>query len=102
MYRRLPLHVALLLVMFTGWAAPAYARDCVGVVAASVAPFWVQVEAGARQAAREQNVDVYYRAPRREGRIETQLQMIDRALEQGCKALVIAPSGLEIAPRVAQ
>ena len=102
MYRRLPLHVALLLVMFTGWAAPAFARDCVGVVAASVAPFWVQVEAGARQAAREQNVDVYYRAPRREGRIETQLQMIDRALEQGCKALVIAPSGLEIAPRVAQ
>lgn len=102
MSRRFPLHAALLFAALSGWATQAAAQGCVGVVAASVAPFWVQVEAGARQAAREQSVDLYYRAPRREGRIETQLQMIDWALERGCKALVIAPSGYEIVPRVAQ
>jgi len=92
----------LILALLTSWTASVLAKDCVGVVAASATPFWLQVEAGARQAAREQGVDMYFRGPSREGRVETQLQMINWALEHGCKALVIAPSGTEIIPRMRQ
>lgn len=103
MYGRCPLHFSLLLVVvFTSWDAPALAKDCVGVVAAGAAPFWGQVEAGARQAAKEYDLDVHFRGPRREGRVETQLLLINWVVEHGCKALVIAPSGPEIRPRVEQ
>lgn len=103
MYGRCQLHFSLLLVVvFTSWAAPALAKDCVGVVAASATPFWGQVEAGARQAAKEYDLEMHFRGPSREGRVETQLQMINWVVEHGCKALVIAPSGPEILPRVEQ
>jgi ribose transport system substrate-binding protein len=60
------------------------------------------VEAGALQAARETGVDLYFRGPSREGRVETQLQLIDRVVERGCKALIIAPSGSEIIAKVSE
>ena len=92
----------LLFVVLTSWATQALAKDCIGVVAAGATPFWVQVEAGARQAGRALDLDVHFRGPSREGRVETQLQMINWVVAHGCKALVIAPSGPEIAPRVQQ
>jgi ribose transport system substrate-binding protein len=92
----------LLIVLLSSWATLASAKDCIGVVAAGAAPFWLQVEGGARQAAKEQGLDLYFRGPRREGQVATQLQMIDWMLERGCKALVIAPGGDEIAVRVRQ
>lgn len=93
---------SLLLLALMSWTSSTLAKDCVGVVAASATPFWLQVEAGARQAAKEQGLDMYFRGPSREGRVETQLQMIDWVLQHGCKALVIAPSGVEIIPRMRQ
>ena len=103
MYGRCQLHVSLLLVVvLTSWAASALAKDCIGVAAAGATPFWVQVEAGARQAGQALDLDVHFRGPGREGRVETQLQMINWVVEHGCKALVIAPSGPEIAQRVQQ
>ncbi|MGE6792550.1 substrate-binding domain-containing protein [Pseudomonas guineae] len=89
-------------MILTSWAVHASAKECVGVVAASTAPFWLQVEAGTRQAAKEQGLDIYFRGPNREGRVETQLQMISWTLARGCKALVIAPSGNAITARVKQ
>ena len=71
-------------------------------MAAGTLPFWEQVEVGARQAGKELGLNVHFRGPNHEGRVTTQLEMINWMLEQGCKALVIAPSGPEIAPRVQQ
>lgn len=92
--------VALLFVLGACGATQALAKDCVGVVSAGDTPFWQQVEAGTRQAGRDLGVDVYFRGPSREGRVESQLQMIDWVESLGCKVLVIAPSGAGIAQRV--
>ncbi|MGE8360910.1 substrate-binding domain-containing protein [Pseudomonas sp.] len=73
---------------------------CIGLVPASGHPFWLQVEAGAREAARKTGVDLYVRGPSREGQVETQLQLIEKVMEHGCKALIIAPSGPEIGDHV--
>lgn len=83
-------------------AGPLAAKECIGVVPAGGHTFWTQVEAGALQAARETGVDIYFRGPSREGRVETQLQLIDRVVERGCKALIIAPSGTEIIAKVSE
>lgn len=90
----------LLFALSAGWATQAASRACVGVVAAGATPFWQEVEAGSQQAGRDLDVDVYFRGPSREGRVESQLQMIDWIEAHGCKALVIAPSGARIAQRV--
>ncbi len=100
--RGLSRYSLLLLLGVASWSTQVLAKDCVGVVAASTTPFWLQVEAGARLAAKERGVDMYFRGPSREGQVETQLQMINWVLRHGCKALVIAPGGPEIAPRVQQ
>ncbi|WP_339523201.1 substrate-binding domain-containing protein [Pseudomonas sp. EA_35y_Pfl2_R111] len=92
----------LLFLLLSSWSTQAMAKDCIGVVAAGATPFWMQVEAGARQAGQALELDVHIRGPNREGRVETQLQMINWVLAHGCKALVIAPSGPEIASRVRQ
>ena len=91
---------ALLFALCACGATQAMARDCVGVVSAGDTPFWQQVEAGTREAGRDLGVDVYFRGPSREGRVESQLQMIDWVESRGCKVLVIAPSGAGIAQRV--
>lgn len=100
--RGLSKYSLLLLVVLASCTTQVLAKDCVGVVAANTTPFWLQVEAGARLAAKERGVDMYFRGPSREGQVETQLQMINWVLRHGCKALVIAPGGPEIAPRVQQ
>lgn len=83
-------------------ALPVYAAECLGVVPAGDTAFWRQVEIGAQQAARELDVRLYLRGPLREGGVDAQLQVIELLLGQGCKALVIAPAGEAIAPRVRQ
>ncbi|MBS7690409.1 substrate-binding domain-containing protein [Pseudomonas lalucatii] len=72
------------------------------MVTASAHVFWRQVEAGARQAALDLGVELYLRGPRREGSVATQLRLIDKVLEQGCRALVIAPAGPQINARVSE
>lgn len=81
-------------------AGQAWAGECIGVVPASAHAFWAQVEAGARQAGRENGVEIYFRGPSREGSVAAQLQLIDKIVERGCRALIIAPSGLEIIAKV--
>jgi ribose transport system substrate-binding protein len=82
-----------LLVLFVCLNAPALARDCIGVVPAGASAFWSQLELGTQQAARELDIDVLYRGPSREGGVDSQLQLIERFVARGCKALIVAPSG---------
>lgn len=55
---------------------------------------------GGRPAGRENGVEIYFRGPSREGSVAAQLQLIDKIVERGCRALIIAPSGLEIIAKV--
>jgi ribose transport system substrate-binding protein len=57
---------------------------------------------GARQAALDLGVAIYYRGPRREGDVTAQLQVIELILARGCQALVIAPGGQSIGRRVGE
>ncbi|MDU9406954.1 substrate-binding domain-containing protein [Pseudomonas sp. zfem001] len=85
--------ICLLLTALSLTSAPAWARDCIGMVPAGTSAFWSELEAGARRTADELQLELYTRAPAREGSVEVQLQLIDRVLAQGCKALIIAPAG---------
>ncbi len=83
-------------------AGPLAAAPCVGLVPAGVNPFWARVEAGARQAGRDSGVEVYVRGTRREGQGEAQALIVEHIVEQGCRALVIAPAGPQVAAKVKQ
>lgn len=84
--------ICLLLTALSLTSAPAWARDCIGMVPAGTSAFWSELEAGARRTADELQLELYTRAPAQEGSVEVQLQLIDRVLAQGCKALIIAPA----------
>lgn len=77
----------------------AMARDCIGLIPASTSAFWANVEAGARRSADDLQMDIYTRAPTNEGSVDVQLQLIERVLAHGCKALIIAPAGNAIDAR---
>ncbi|QFT20620.1 D-ribose-binding periplasmic protein precursor [Pseudomonas sp. THAF187a] len=78
----------------------AMARDCIGLIPASTSTFWTDLEAGARRSADDLQMDIYTRAPTNEGSVDVQLQLIERVLAHGCKALIIAPAGEAIDARV--
>lgn len=80
----------------------AWGADCIGVVPSGSTAFWRQVEIGARQAAVDLGVAIYYRGPSRDGDVTAQLQVIELIRARGCKALVIAPGGEEIGRRVGE
>lgn len=92
--------ICLLLTALSLTSAPAWARDCIGMVPAGTSAFWSELEAGARRTAGELQLALYTRAPAQEGSVEVQLQLIDRVLAQGCKALIIAPAGDAVDTRV--
>ncbi|RRV43068.1 LacI family transcriptional regulator [Pseudomonas sp. o96-267] len=92
--------ICLLLTALSLTSAPAWARDCIGMVPAGTSAFWSELEAGARRTAGELQLELYTRAPAQEGSVEVQLQLIDRVLAQGCKALIIAPAGDAVDTRV--
>ena len=91
-----------ILTVLAGLCPQAQGADCIGVVPSGRSAFWQQVEVGAQQAADELGVELYYRGPQREGGVAVQLQLIERIVARGCKALVIAPSGEEIGQRVSE
>lgn len=90
----------LLLSIWGLAATPSWARDCIGLVPAGTSAFWAALEAGARRAAGDLQMDLYTRGPMQEGSVEIQLQLIDRVLAHGCKALIIAPAGDAIDVRI--
>lgn len=93
----------LCLFIWLGALPAAWAQPCIGVVpGGGSAAFWNLVRDGALQAGAELDVPVYYRGPRRESEEHSQLQVIELMVERGCRALVVAPAGPSIAPRVAE
>lgn len=88
------------IVLLASLCPLAWGESCIGVVPSGGTAFWRQVEIGARQAAVDLGVPIYYRGPTREGDVTAQLQVIELILARGCKALVIAPSGVEVGRRV--
>lgn len=83
--------------------AAAARADCVSLVSgAGGAAFWQSVEQGARQAANETGLKLYFRGPSKEPDAQAQLQIVERMLAHGCQALIIAPSGVAVAERVRQ
>jgi ribose transport system substrate-binding protein len=77
--------------------------DCVNLVSgAGGAAFWQRVEQGARQAASETGMQLYFRGPSKETDPRVQLQIVERMLTHGCRVLVIAPSGMAVAEHMRQ
>ncbi|MDN5514823.1 MAG: substrate-binding domain-containing protein [Pseudomonas sp.] len=93
--------VCLLLSVVALSSGTAWARDCIGLVPAGTSSFWTELEAGARRTAKDLQVELYTRGPAQEGSVEVQLQLIDRAVAHGCKALSVAPAGDAIDVRIA-
>lgn len=90
------------LVLLCSLCPPAQA-ECVSLVSGAGGPsFWRMVEEGARQAAEETGLHLYFRGPLKEPDAQAQLQIIERMLTHGCRALIVAPSGEEIAERLRQ
>ncbi|MGL4316995.1 MAG: substrate-binding domain-containing protein [Pseudomonas sp.] len=82
--------------------APAAAADCISLVpSAGGQAFWTQVQQGASAAAEELGVRLYFRGPMRDADEQVQLRIIDKLLTHGCRALIVAPSGPQVAARVA-
>jgi ribose transport system substrate-binding protein len=98
--RNSPWRMSAWLVVLASFCSLAWGEGCIGVVPSGGSTFWRQVEIGARQAAVDLDVTIYYRGPTREGDVTAQLQIIELIRARGCKALVIAPSGEEIGRRV--
>ncbi|HEX5842724.1 MAG TPA: substrate-binding domain-containing protein [Pseudomonas sp.] len=92
----------LLFALLLSPSPPLWAGDCIGVVPAGASRFWTLLGLGAQQAGEELGVAVHIRGPSREGGVEAQLQVMERFVARGCKALVVAPSGAEIGARVSQ
>lgn len=93
--RRLPL-----LVLFMG-LLPLARADCIGMVASAGGhDFWQQVREGAVQAADERGLRLHFRGPSRDADARVQLRLIDKVMSHGCKVLIVAPSGPEIAEQL--
>lgn len=94
---------ALLLSLLLLPVAGVQAHNCIGVVTSGGgSSFWQQVSSGAQAAGVAEKVEAYVRGPIREGDVDGQLQIIEKVLQRGCKALVIAPAGAAISARAAE
>ena len=64
-------------------------------------PFFVEMEAGAREAADSLGIELVVQAPEREIDVEKQMQIVENLLQRRVDALLITPSGSrEIVPAV--
>lgn len=69
------------------------ALHCVALITGSSGThFWRAVESGARKAAGEMGVELFYRQPHDEAAHKEQRELIKEALQRGCQGLVLAPS----------
>lgn len=80
--------VALLFVL----APLVQAGPKVGVLLKAKSGFWDAALKGGQMAATELGAELINKAPQSEGEIGTQIQMLTTLVEQGCEAIVIAPS----------
>lgn len=73
------------------------AATCIGVIPAGAEHlFWRELIRGAETAARENDLDTYVRAPNTEANEAGQQYIIEKALEEGCKGIVLAPNSHDV------
>src|SRR3954462_1627327 len=66
-------------------------------------PFFIDMQKGAREAARRLGVDLTVQAAEREVDVDKQMQIIENLIQTGVKVLCVTPSGSkEIAPAIAK
>ncbi|CTQ52478.1 D-ribose-binding periplasmic protein precursor [Roseibium album] len=80
--------------------------SCIGVIPAGAEHlFWREVIRGAETAAKEEKLLTYVRSPNTETNEAAQKYIIEKALDEGCKGIVLAPNSLDIlssVPRLAE
>lgn len=70
---------------------------CIGVIPAGAEHlFWRELIRGAEAAAKESNLDTYVRSPNTEANEAGQKYIIEKALEEGCRGIVLAPNSHDI------
>lgn len=87
--------LTLLLTCFSGQAT------CIGVIPAGAEHmFWLEVIRGANTAAREEGIETYVRSPNTERNESGQILIINKALEEGCKGIMLAPNSDDVLSQV--
>jgi ribose transport system substrate-binding protein len=77
--------------------------DCVAVIPAGADhQFWRELIAGAKAAAADENIDPYVRAPSTEDNSLAQELILDAALKDGCKGVLLAPNTPDVVSHVAR
>jgi len=83
--------LAAVALVFVG-AAAVQAGPKIGVLLKARSGFWSAAEKGARTAAAEFEAEIVAKSPQSESEIGVQVQMLAALVEQGCEAIIIAPS----------
>jgi ribose transport system substrate-binding protein len=91
---------AVLLLLCASLQAQA---SCIGIIMAGTGHvFWLELVRGANAAAQEENLQTYVRSPDSESNDAGQKYIIEKALAQGCKGIVLAPNSADVLSSVSE
>ena len=86
------LSVSILLACLGGCKGSAKDKDVIAVIPKGTTHvFWKSVEAGAKKAAAEENVEMIWKAGVKEDDLDAQVTVIETMISQGVKGIVLAP-----------
>ncbi|MCY2924449.1 MAG: substrate-binding domain-containing protein [Planctomycetota bacterium] len=86
------LSVSILLACLGGCKGSAKGKDVIAVIPKGTTHvFWKSVEAGARKAAAEENVEMIWKAGVKEDDLDAQVTVVEAMISQGVKGIVLAP-----------
>lgn len=86
------LSVSVLLACLGGCKGKSEGKEVIAVIPKGTTHvFWKSVEAGAKKAAAEANVEVIYKAGVKEDDLDAQVTVIEAMISQGVKGMVLAP-----------
>ena len=87
-----PASLICLTVAVTGWESCHSKRDEIAVIPRTTSStIWEAQHAGAEFAARKAGLRIRWNAPTREDDVQLQINMVDRAVAQRCKGLILTP-----------
>jgi ribose transport system substrate-binding protein len=76
-------------------SSPSQRRQIAVIAKSTVNAFWKAVEAGARQAAQEANVEIIWTGPDAETNHTQQAAMVDNMVNRGVAGIVLAPTNVD-------
>ncbi|MHA7774437.1 substrate-binding domain-containing protein [Roseibium sp. M-1] len=75
--------------------------SCIGVIPAGAEHlFWLEVIRGARTAAAEHKFQTYVRSPNTERNEAGQILIIEKALDEGCRGILVAPNTTDVTSKI--